>query len=83
MNEIKLGIVASDKVSGFTGIITGRAEYLTGCEQFLVSPKASDTNDFKTGQWFDKGRLEYVSNGLTAEDVNASDAGCDIQAPTK
>jgi len=83
MSTIKLGILAKDKVSGFVGIITGKANYITGCEQYLLVPKASESNDYKTGQWFDKGRLDYISEGVTAEDVNASDDGCDLQAPIK
>jgi len=34
-----------DKVSGFRGIVLGRAEYSTGCLHYFVAPKALDKNN--------------------------------------
>ena len=32
--KIRMGAKVTDKVSGFQGIVTGRAEYSTGCRQY-------------------------------------------------
>lgn len=36
----KLGLKAKDKITGFEGIITARCEYLTGCNQYCLTPQA-------------------------------------------
>lgn len=36
--NIQLGNEARDKITGFTGIVTSRAEYLTGCTQYGLTP---------------------------------------------
>jgi len=33
---IPLGKKAKDKITGFVGIIIGRAQYLTGCDQYAL-----------------------------------------------
>lgn len=63
--NMKLGDKVSDKITGFSGIITGKAEYLTGCIQYLVTPQRLD-NDGKMpdGAWIDESRLgESTANG--------------------
>jgi len=39
MFEFELGMYVEDKVTGFSGIINGRAIYDTGCIQYSVKPK--------------------------------------------
>lgn len=58
MSEFKLnlGIKAKDNITGFRGMVTARAEYLTGCRQYCVTPPAKD-NECKASQWFDEDRL--------------------------
>jgi hypothetical protein len=55
---IRLGSKVKDVVSGFEGITTGRAEYLTGCAQYLVAPPGLDKDGkLKDAHWFDEGKL--------------------------
>lgn len=65
---IELGLEGKDKVTGFTGIITGRAQYLTGCDQYTLVPPAKD-GKLEPGQWFDEGRIEIVGVGISAASV--------------
>lgn len=65
---IKLGQVGKDKVTGFTGTITGRAQYLTGCDQYNLVPPVKD-GKLEPAQWFDEGRIEIVGAGISAADV--------------
>lgn len=37
-----LGKTLRDRITGFSGICTGHARYLTGCDQYLLNPKAQD-----------------------------------------
>lgn len=54
--KIALGTKVKDSVTGFAGVVTGRADYVTGCRQYLVSAKGTKSKTGETG-WFDEGRL--------------------------
>lgn len=54
-----LGEKVKDQISGFTGIVTGKAEYITGCVQYLIQPQ-SEENDYKEAQWIDEHRLIII-----------------------
>ena len=74
-------IIAKDKLSNFSGYVTGHADYITGCDQYLLQPLAVN-GDWKDARWFDEGRLHIIQTG---EDpgVQAEENGCDIPAPVK
>lgn len=65
---IKLGKKARDKITGFEGIVTGRAQYLTGCDQYSLAPPAKD-GSINRSEWFDEGRLEVIGDGIEPETV--------------
>jgi hypothetical protein len=48
-----IGVVATDSISGFTGVIVGRAQYITSCNQYLLTPIASAAPSV----WIDEQRL--------------------------
>lgn len=50
MFKFELGIVAKDKVTGFMGLVVGRAEYLTGCKKYALQPQKL-TKDGKVPEW--------------------------------
>lgn len=72
---IELGLKAKDKITGFQGIIIGRAEYLTGCTQYGVCPKAKEGEKTLGTEWFDEGRIEITGDGVTVKDVAADQNG--------
>lgn len=82
MKHINLGKKASDKITGFKGVIVGFCQYLTGCSQFLVQPLCTSPDNLPEARWFDEGRLE-ISNEeqIKMEDVAAEDPGCDFAPP--
>ena len=82
---LKLGSKVKDKITGFTGIITGKAEYLTGCNQYVVQPQCSKDNkgSYPEAQWFDEGRLTFIAKSMNKEDVKADENGSDYVAPIK
>jgi hypothetical protein len=57
---IELGCRVRDRISGFEGIASGRADYLTGCTQYAVAAKGLHEGKPVAWQWFDELRLEVV-----------------------
>jgi len=55
----KLGDKVTDQVTGFTGIVTIRAEYLhSPNRRYEVSPKCDLNGKAADPQWLDEGRLQ-------------------------
>jgi hypothetical protein len=56
--KIENGAKVKDSVTGFAGTVTGRAEYITGCRQYLVVPAMKKGGkEYPTGSWLDEDRL--------------------------
>ena len=54
--RLELNIKAKDKVTGYSGRITARAEYVTGETRYLV--ENVDSTGRPTEFWYDESRLE-------------------------
>lgn len=69
---MQIGMTARDKYTGFTGLVTGKVEYLTGCTQFLLQPYGLD-KDGKPMEaiWMDQDRVEAI----TAEEMEVGSPG--------
>lgn len=73
------GDEVKEKITGFSGTITGTCFYLTGCNQYLITGKVKDEFSEPKALWYDEGRLELVNEQVfEASDVAAIDNGCDI-----
>lgn len=72
---IELGVEAKDKITGFKGIITGRCQYLFGCDQYLITPKVDKTGSKPEGHWMDEGRIEIIGEGINPEEVQTDEPG--------
>ncbi len=77
---IKLGIKVKDKITGFTGIVTGMCDYLSGCNQALVQPTKCDGGKKPEAHWFDIQRLSVVDKKAIRLD-NTRTPGPDMEAP--
>lgn len=64
MDTIKLGNKVRDTVTGFSGIVTSRIEYLNGCIQFGVGGKVRKDGGVPGTEYFDWQRLEMLGPGL-------------------
>lgn len=71
---IELGQKACDKITGFEGILTGRAQYLFGCDQYCIAPPAKD-GKINDSQWFDEGRIAVIGASVKPEDVQVDKPG--------
>ena len=78
MGKVYLGDEVKDSISGFKGIATGRAEYLTGCVQIQVVATGQKVEEKLTEYWLDEQRL-VVTNagayGLPEEKIKKAPAG--------
>ena len=61
--KIPLGEKVTDNVTGFSGTITGRAEYITGCRQYCIVGQ-SENGKAAAAEWFDESRLTGVVESL-------------------
>jgi hypothetical protein len=62
---MRIGDRVSHRINGFSGIITGRTEYINGCIQHLVSPEALDKDGkIMEGQWIDEQNLVIKTVGV-------------------
>ena len=69
MENFKLGEKVKDKVTGIIGIITGRCEYLNGCIQYGVTPKAGKDSKYPDVSWIDEKQLESNGVGISIKRV--------------
>jgi hypothetical protein len=76
---IKLGAFASDRIVNFSGVVTGRATYITGCDQYLVAPKDGG----KEPKRIDEQRLVVDEAVELIEIDNSNGNGADAAAPVK
>jgi len=61
MTHINLGSKVRDSITGFEGIVTGRAEYLSGCVRILIQPQGlNNDGEMIESQWIDEGQLEII-----------------------
>ena len=59
---IGLGNLVQDNISGFTGIVTARIEYLNGEISFGVAPKSLTKDGARLSvEWFDATQLEVIN----------------------
>ena len=66
---IKLGDNVRDNISGFSGIATGRSEFLFGCKRILIEPKELKDGIPISGQWIDEQRIELVEEEMRTKPV--------------
>jgi len=77
----KFGKLGKDRVTGFTGIIVAKVEYLYGCNQYALRPPVDpDKMELKDAQYFDEGRIEIIGQGIRAEDVQAKEPGAEYNS---
>ena len=73
------GKKATDKVTGFTGVITAKALYMYGCAQYLLVPKVDKDGKRQDGEWFDEGRIEIGGEEINPDSVKAEKNGCEVR----
>jgi hypothetical protein len=73
MTKISIGCRVTDTINGFTGLTTGRLEYLNGCRQFLVKPERLNKDGKpEEGIWIDEQNLRFEMKVLNDPFVKGS-----------
>jgi len=78
----KLGAKYKEKITGFIGTATGTVQYLSGCNQVLLTPKTDDSGKLGEAHWFDEQRLDLLGDDVVTLD-NSQANGFDTPAPTR
>ena len=60
MFKFENGDAVKDVISGFSGVITARLEYLNGCRQYSIRPTKLKDDTVISSEWFDEGQLELL-----------------------
>jgi len=82
-SKFQHGDLARDVVTGFEGVVTGHADYITGCDQYLLSPRSKSADEKKDSFWLDENRLELVEPSVVNLAENSVVKGAGEQAPIK
>jgi len=60
--KISLGDKVRDTITGFEGRVTGRAEYISGCIQYAVTPPVNKDGEMADANWIDEQRIEIIES---------------------
>lgn len=81
--KTRLGVTVRDLITGFEGVVTGRVEYISGCNQVLVVPKVKADGAFIPAEWFDEQRVVVNTAVDRIALDNGSSPGFDAPAPKR
>ncbi len=73
----KLGYTATDRITGFKGVVIGQCQYITGCNQLLIQPCDPE----KESRWFDEQRCVVANDETPFVLNNGNTPGFDKPAP--
>lgn len=77
----RLGLKMRDKVTGLTGIITGKTEYITGCVQYCLRPPVGVDGKMPDVFWIDEIQLEVMGEGICLQPAAIPQTTADIEKP--
>ena len=79
-----LGHMATDKITGFTGVITSRVEFLTGCNRYHVQPREIRDAKVVEGMYFDEDQIRVSDEPVILRvEVCGDDPGACSPDPSK
>lgn len=81
--KFEFGDIVQDLITKTEGIVTGHADYVTGCDQYLIQPKSDKRNIKISGEWFDEMRLVKKGIDKATRSIIKTNTGADIEAPQK
>lgn len=75
MQELELGLKAKDKISGMSGILTAKCEFLTGCNRWCITPQELKDGRPIEGMYFDEAQIDVVGEGILPSEVTGKERG--------
>lgn len=79
MNKFELGQEVICKITGLKGVATARVEYINGCIQYAVTPKAEGSK-YPDSVYLDQKQLEHAGGVLQMD--KESTGGPQINCPS-
>lgn len=79
--ELGMGVQVRCRVTGLTGIITGKTEYINGCIQWLLKPPVDKDGKLVEGCWIDTIQLEVIGPGISVQAPEERPGGPHSDAP--
>lgn len=70
--QINLGDKAKDNVSGFTGIVVARCEWLNGCVRLTIQPPVGKDGKLPDSGTFDEDSLFVLKTKAVADKVKTT-----------
>ena len=70
--SIVLGSKVGDSLTGFSGVATGRTEWMYGCARVSIEPEELKDGKPIEPQWFDEQRIEVIEEGKPAVSKESS-----------
>ena len=67
----ELGVKAKDKLTGFEGILIGRADHITGCNTYGLKGNLDKEGNPQEAVWFDEGMIIVTGDGIQPNSVKA------------
>lgn len=80
---IELGTKVIDKITGFTGVVTGYVTYISGCNQALVVPSIGKDGALRSAEWMDEQRLIVDRKTKRISLDNGRNPGFDKSPPVR
>jgi hypothetical protein len=79
-----LGAKATDRVTGFSGTITGRSDFIAGCRQYCITPKVGSDGKILDSHWFDEERIDVdEANSVPVTPTKTGGPTGSERAPTR
>jgi hypothetical protein len=63
---VDIGQEGKDRITGFKGIITGRAVFLNGCARIALQPPVDKEGKSRKIEWFDEANIESKRKKVVA-----------------
>jgi len=81
--KLELGLKAKDKITGFTGILTARCQFLTGCNRYCIQPTNLKNGSPIDSLYFDEDQIEIIGEGILAKSITGYEPGACSPNPSK
>lgn len=69
-DRIELGDLVKDRLSGLTGVVTGKCAYISGCRHAVVTPQEVKDGKPVDGSWINEDALDVVEKSAVVYHKN-------------
>ena len=78
----ELGKIGKDKITGFSGVLTARCEFLTGCNRYCIQPTVLKDGKPIEGIYFDEAQIEIEGEGVNGKSIQGEKPGACSSDPS-